>query len=511
MYHEIHKMSRQGHSISDISKYLGINWRTVSKYLKMDEGQYEAFINTSNNRSKGLSQYESFVKIKLEKYPDTSASQMHDWLKEFDEDFPAVNPKTVYNFVMWVRQIHNIPKTKQERDYLIVEELSYGKQAQVDFGEYNMRTSTGGRKKVYFFTMVLSRSRYKYVYFNNTPFTSVQAVNAHEKAFAHFQGIPVEIVYDQDSVFIHDENKGDLLLTETFKSYINQRGFKTYFCRKSDPETKGKVENVVKYVKQNFLYNRSYFDLDTLNDEAIAWLHRTANHQPHGKTKQPPRELWDIEKPHLKPYATMNFKFNETKTYTVRKDNTISYKSNLYTLPQGTWAGNGTKVAVAETDGRLNINDLNGNMICSHPISTGKGKTIFNNDHKRDKTTRINQLIIETAGKFDNPTNAVSFFELIRLEKPRYIRDQIQSINECFGTIRTETLNVALAFCIDKKIYNASDFKAIATKIEQDTTNITIAENAQIKTLPDRQANLDKFTPNTSDIIDYESLMSNKN
>ncbi len=63
---------------------------------------------------------------------------MHDWLKEFDENFPKVNPKTVYNFVIWVRQTYAIPETKQEREYLIVEELPYGKQAQVDFGEYNM-------------------------------------------------------------------------------------------------------------------------------------------------------------------------------------------------------------------------------------------------------------------------------------------------------------------------------------------------------------------------------------
>ncbi len=73
---------------------------------------------------------------------------MQDWLKEYDFNFPEVHPKTVYNFVMWVRQEYNIPKEKKHREYLAVEELPYGKQAQVDFGEYNMRKSTGGVKKV---------------------------------------------------------------------------------------------------------------------------------------------------------------------------------------------------------------------------------------------------------------------------------------------------------------------------------------------------------------------------
>ena len=222
MYHEIHKMYRQGHSISYIAEYLGVNWRTVKKYLSMDDRKYEVYLSSQTNRSKELAPFEYFVKIKLDKFPGTSASQMHDWLKEHDANFPSVNPKTVYNFVMWVRQEYNIPKVKQDREYFIVEELPFGKQSQADFGEYNMRTSTGSRKKVYFFTMVLSRSRYKYICFSDTPFTSSLAIKAHEKAFEHFKGIPKEIVYDQDKVFIHDENAGDLLLTNAFKHYVDQ-------------------------------------------------------------------------------------------------------------------------------------------------------------------------------------------------------------------------------------------------------------------------------------------------
>ncbi|HCU19312.1 MAG TPA: IS21 family transposase, partial [Bacteroidales bacterium] len=70
--------------------------------------------------------------------------------------------------------------------------------------------------------MVLSRSRYKYVLFSETPFTSFSAIEAHEKAFAFFRGITKEIVYDQDKVFLSDENKGDLLLTRAFKDYCRE-------------------------------------------------------------------------------------------------------------------------------------------------------------------------------------------------------------------------------------------------------------------------------------------------
>ena len=249
MYHEIQKLSRDVLNISQIADYLGLNWRTVKKQLEMDEHEFESYLESNDNRPKQLHAYEHFVKTKLEAFPDSSAAQVHDWLKEYDANFPKVHSKTVYNFVMGVRQKFNIPKVKATREFFVVEELPMGMQAQVDFGEYNMRCRNGKTKKVYFMAVVLSRSRYKHVYFSPVPFTSSLAVLAHEKAFGFFEGIPRELVYDQDKVFLTAENAGNLALTQVFKAYVEKRKFDTYFCRKADPQSKGKVENVVKYVK----------------------------------------------------------------------------------------------------------------------------------------------------------------------------------------------------------------------------------------------------------------------
>ena len=92
MYHQIHKMSRDGWSKSRISAFLGINWRTVSKYLKMSEEAFVDFIENQSSRQKLLGSYEGFVKIKLDKYPYTKAAQMHDGLKEPYPDYPQVTP-----------------------------------------------------------------------------------------------------------------------------------------------------------------------------------------------------------------------------------------------------------------------------------------------------------------------------------------------------------------------------------------------------------------------------------
>ena len=102
----------------------------------MSEEEFVEYQEVIKARTRELDAYEGFVKIKLEKYPQTSSAQMHDWLKEHYDHFPGVSTKTVYNFVMRIRQQHNIPKTGKQRDFCIVEEQPYGKQAQVDFGVY---------------------------------------------------------------------------------------------------------------------------------------------------------------------------------------------------------------------------------------------------------------------------------------------------------------------------------------------------------------------------------------
>src|SRR5690606_6537634 len=113
------------------------------------------------------------------------------------------------------------------RDFQMIAELPYGQQAQVDFGFYNMRTTDGKTKTVQFFCLVLSRSRFKYVVFTDTPYTSETVIKAHEKAFEYIGGMPQEVVYDQDRLFLVNENLGELMLTERFRSYVSQRSFKT--------------------------------------------------------------------------------------------------------------------------------------------------------------------------------------------------------------------------------------------------------------------------------------------
>jgi len=116
MYHLVHQRDYEGFSITKIAEEFGINWRTAKRMLSMSELEYAAELEKSKGRRPSLQTYEQFVKEKLSAYPDTSAAQMHDWLKEHHADFPAVTGRTVFNFVYSIRDRYNIPRTEPIRE-----------------------------------------------------------------------------------------------------------------------------------------------------------------------------------------------------------------------------------------------------------------------------------------------------------------------------------------------------------------------------------------------------------
>jgi transposase len=509
MYHEIHRLSRLGLKKAKISRYLNINVRTVGKYLAMSESEYEQHLTAMGSRNKVLSSYQEFVKGKLEEFPDTSAAQIHDWLKESYPDLPKVCPRTVYNFVMFVRQTHNIPYIKPTREFFPVEQLPYGDQAQVDFGEYSMRSYRGRRKKVYFFSMVLSRSRMKHIWFIDTPFTAAHVCEAHEKAFAFFGGITRVIVYDLDRAMVVDENLGDVILTATFRQYVQSRSFNQHFCRKADPQSKGKVENVVQYVKKNFLYNRLYEDIDTLNTQALAWLERTANFLEHNVTKKSPADEFAIEKDYLDTYVPIPVEIKEVKIHQVRKDNTIAYKSNFYTVPMGTYQSSDSKVIIKENNQSLEIYDMQEQLICTHTIYSGKGQIITNSNHKRDTSKSLKEMMDTVSKCFTKTELAMSFLLKTQQKYPRYIRDHLQIMIKLLtkeqGQSNTQTADKTLVFCLNNKIFNATDFESIY-HVNYAEMNAPPPQFSDIKPLGKQSLDKANQKPQTSDLNLYENF-----
>ena len=465
MYMEIHQLLKQGFSKTKIAEKLDISRTTVYRYLKRNPETMSKWVKKTKVRKKKLDPYKDKILSWLFEHPDMSAAQVLDWLQE---NYPSleVAESTVRLYVRELRKEYDIPKEATAREYEAVPEVPLGKQMQVDFGETEQLTPDRNKVKLRFIAFVLANSRQKYKEWLDRPFTTRDVIRAHENAFRYYGGISDELVYDQDALILVSENGGDLILTREFQAYKEERKLIIHMCRKADPESKGKIENVVKYVKQNFAKHRVYHGLDAWNETGWKWLERTGNYKIHNTIKKRPVEVFALEKQHLRPisspienYYCFDSNYETSITRSVRKDNTIWYQSNRYSVPIGTF--NKLKQVYIETtdDGYLLIKETKkGVIIAKHSIVSGKGELIQDSNHKRDRTKGIDTYIETVISNFSDRYKAKVFLDRIKNERPRYIRDQLQMILKQIKQNDERILDMALEECVDRQLFSATEF-----------------------------------------------------
>jgi hypothetical protein len=182
--------------------------------------------------------------------------------------------------------------------------------------------------------------------------------------------------YDQTKLVVIEEEFRELSLNERFARYATTVGFRIRACEGYDPESKGKVEAGVKYVKNDGLYGESFGSWSELTAHLLQWLEETANARVHATTDQVPRAHYaQEEKPamatYLSPPGIAELQGDQPQTRKADKTGLIAFKANKYSVPL---AYQRSRVGVIEEHGRLVICDLHtGEVVARHALSCGKG------------------------------------------------------------------------------------------------------------------------------------------
>ena len=319
---DIFQLKEQGHSISSISRLTGKDRKTIRKYLNRGKSG----VPVANKRAKRelkLKDYEEDILLYLER-PESDwppATVIYERLvnKGYNGSLSLLQK--------WITQY----KKRHFPKVVIRYETEPGKQAQVDWGEKKITDNkTGITKKVYIFCMTLSWSRNRFVYF--TPKADMYYfLLGHKKAFEYFGGVPEEILYDQNRCVVLKPGVKDVKYNSKFTDFAHHYGFYVRLCRPYRPQTKGKVENLVRYVKKNLLTTQNTTDMEVLNQNSKSWL-KKINNKVHTTTGQIPsinlskENLRDIKK-----IAGYEIYYLETRK--VFNDSTFSFYSQRYSVP----------------------------------------------------------------------------------------------------------------------------------------------------------------------------------
>lgn len=283
---DIRVLHREGHSIKAITRMTGRSRNTIRKVVH-DKTQHRV---PPAQRPSKLEPYKDYVK---ERYESCALSAV----RILEEIRPMGFAGSIIILRRYLRSLR--PAAERAKKLTVRYETAPGKQAQADWAYCGRFADAAGRLiSIYAFVMVLSFSRMLFVRFT-TSMKLAELIRCHLEAFAFFGGWPEQVLYDN----MKQVRLGPDQWNPQFADFADYYGFvpKTHRIRR--PRTKGKVERMVDYVKDNFLNGRSFEGVEHLNAQSDHWLDHTANVRIHGTTGEQPVALWPTER--LTPVASI--------------------------------------------------------------------------------------------------------------------------------------------------------------------------------------------------------------
>ena len=149
-------------------------------------------------------------------------------------------------------------------------ETGPGEAYQMDWGFVAVLGLDGAERKIACFAMVCHHCGLFYIeFFPNARQENLLIGMVH--AFAAM-GVPDWVLTDNmRSVVVGRGVDGRPVWQGDYAAFMECLGFRTRLCKPRHPFTKGKVERLNRFVKDNFLAGRDFTDITALNEEALLW------------------------------------------------------------------------------------------------------------------------------------------------------------------------------------------------------------------------------------------------
>jgi len=318
---DIQLLKRQGMSISQIARETGYTWKTVKRHLHSGD------VPRYSPRQPRPTVIDPFKGVVIQLF--TSGVQNGVVLYE---KLAALGYHGSYDSVK--KFLTPLRAETHRREASVRFETAPGYQAQVDWGHFHILfEKTGQSQWMYLFLLILGWSRYRAGCF--FPCQDLEHfLLGHQWAFAQIGGVTETILYDTltSVVLIRRLRLDASRLNPRFLDFATYYGFVPRLCQPARPQTKGKVERPIGFVRQNFFCGRSFWDEQDLSQQFADWLAHV-NARPHGTTREAPVARLARELAALLPVdPTRVYPLSYAETRWVPTDCLVSWRGCRYSV-----------------------------------------------------------------------------------------------------------------------------------------------------------------------------------
>jgi transposase len=361
------RLQQLGWGTKRIARELGCDRKTVKRYLR--QGVWQAY--RQPRRSRALDGLEVWLSERFRRHRGNADVVRQELATEHGI---MVSLRTVERAVVGLRR-----ELAAEARATVRFETPPGRQLQIDFG------ATGvviGEEvvRVHLFVATLGCSRRNFVAaFRHERQTTW--MSGLERAFAHFAGVPREVLIDNARALVthHDRETREVTFNERFHAFARYWKFKPQACAPYRARTKGKDENGVGYVKKNALAGRHFAIWEALEAHLVAWMRDIADVRIHGTTGERPIDRFTrIEAASLQPLEGRPpyHQIRELRRK-VHAEATIEIDTNQYSVP---WRLIGTSVTVEMSAGMVRVFQ-GGIEVARHEQAIGRRQRVLDPGH----------------------------------------------------------------------------------------------------------------------------------
>jgi transposase len=367
---EIHELKRQGLSVRAIGEELGLDRKTVRKYLKQP-AETPAY-----GPRRGIASQLDPHKDYLRERTSAGVWNAKVLLRELTDDRGYKGGYTI--LTDWLRPQRQTAAVAAVRRF----ETPPGHQAQVDWGHLGTLETNGEKRALSGFVYTLGYSRMLYAE-AATDQKLATLLRLHERAFDAMDGVPEEVLYDRmKTVWQGTDRRGDIVWNPIFLDFAKYWGFQPRLCKPYRAQTKGKIESGVKYLRRNFLcglLDREPSGLIDFNAQLRQWTHTVANERVHGTTHRRVKVLFDADQFSLQRLnGRLPYPYLDEETRKVARDAFVSWQGSRYSVP---WIYAGKEVWVREKAGRLVEVRHGAERIAEHGMAPHRHLIVRDPDH----------------------------------------------------------------------------------------------------------------------------------
>src|SRR5713101_706100 len=322
----IYYLKQKGWTNVQIAEFTGHHRDTIARVLREDVDTQPK----TRNRTSAVAVFDAQIAGWLDQ--NLLVSRMLE-LARAEVKHPYTGGDTA--FYDYVRKERRARK-QTPRDLALRFEGVPGEFLQIDWGEVRGMAFTkpelAGQTR-YFFAARLKYSRYMYVSFH-TDMREETLLRCLIGCFQTIGGVPWVVVTDNMKTAVLGRNaQHEPVWNPAYQKLAVEFKFHPEACAPMSGNQKGAVENLVNYVKGNFIAGRTFYDDRDLVEQCTQWLSHVNTERPSDATGQEPVILLGEEQPKFGALPATAQDYGFFDCVVVSREGLVAIETNRYSVP----------------------------------------------------------------------------------------------------------------------------------------------------------------------------------